>query len=55
MYLPFSQEVDSTSIVKTAKQFHIERMGQGGERASFWEQLDLEWGDSSRSYLLWQG
>jgi len=28
--------------VKTAKEFHIERMGQGGEKGSFWDQLDLE-------------
>lgn len=34
-------ELNSTSIVKTAKVFHIERVGQGEEKASFWEQLDL--------------
>lgn len=27
--------------MKTAKEFHIERVGQGEENASFWEQLDL--------------
>lgn len=43
-YLLFSQEVNSTSILKTAEEFHIERMGQGGERPSFWEQLHLEGG-----------
>lgn len=53
MYLPFSQELNSPSIVKSAKEIHIERMRQGRERASFWEQRDLE-GDSSRSYMVWQ-
>lgn len=41
MHLPLSEEVNSTSSVETAKELHGESMGQGGERASFWEQLDL--------------
>lgn len=27
--------------MKTTKEFHVERVGQGEENASFWEQLDL--------------
>lgn len=44
MYLPFSHKVNSTSIVRSTEDLHIKRMGQGGERASLWEQLDLEGG-----------